>query len=387
MKLGTALAAVALATVAVGGVWWLAAGSSRTVPPKPDPDAVAPAENGPYPKAVVPEIEYAFGAMQVDQTLSHEFLVRNEGHSPLKLGKPATTCKCTVSKGVEAPIPPGGESKILLEWTPKSADAAFSQQATIATNDPELPTLRLVVSGRVDAVLRIEPEGTWQAGEFSGEAPVTVTGFVYSRILDDFAVTSVTAANPLVSGQAERIADAEELKRHEAKCGYRIDVTIQPGLPVGRFRENVTIRTDVAEGGRSELTCEIAGTCRGPIQFLPTPGVNWDPVRLALDLGQFPAAKGAEASVRLFVSGLKDEELKFEAVDGTVPGVEVSLRRESGGTGGARQRYLMTFRVPPGSPAVHRNKEAAKIRIRTNHPEAREMNFYVQFVATADDTP
>ena len=53
---------------------------------------------GEPPKVVVEEEVYDFGSMEVEQTLSHEFVVKNEGPGVLKLKKDRSTCKCTMSE-------------------------------------------------------------------------------------------------------------------------------------------------------------------------------------------------------------------------------------------------------------------------------------------------
>nr|MDQ3330682.1 hypothetical protein [Planctomycetota bacterium] len=165
--------------------------------------------------------------------------------------------------------------------------------------------------------------------------------------------------------------------------GYKIVASLSPGMPIGKFKETLTVKTDIDDEKASELTIQVAGTRHGPIQILPTPGVAWNPAAFALDLGQFSAAKGASARISLFVSGLREgEEFKFESIKTTDPSVELALKRDEEFKAANRQRYELTFSVPPGSPpAVHRSKGAVKVDVTTNHPEARDMKFFVEFVS------
>src|SRR4051794_37825111 len=69
------------------------------------------------PRVVVPEPSYDFGTMPRGTSKSHEFVIRNLGTAALKLRLLSTTCKCTLSEVPNASIPPGGSTKVKLEWS------------------------------------------------------------------------------------------------------------------------------------------------------------------------------------------------------------------------------------------------------------------------------
>ncbi|HEX6986833.1 MAG TPA: DUF1573 domain-containing protein, partial [Planctomycetaceae bacterium] len=324
-----------------------------------------------------------FGVMKIGDTGKHTFVIRNEGEAPLKLGTPRTTCQCTVSEAAKNAIPPGGEGTVTLEYTPTAATPVFDKGAVIATNDPKMPEIRIGVTGRVDPLVIVEPQGPWYAGEVSGDTPIKVSGYVFSRILDDLAVESVESENPLLTASAEPM-DAEKLREYEAKSGYRIDATLSPGIPVGKFNESLAVATNADDEEFRRIDMKVTGTRHGPIQVLPTPGVKWRSADWALDLGRFPAAEGASATVSMFVSDLPDgEELRFETVDAAEPYVEVDLARDESFDVNNRQRYDLTFRVKPGAPpATHRSRGAVKVNVTTNHPGAKSMKFYVEFISS-----
>jgi hypothetical protein len=48
-----------------------------------------------------------------------------------------------------------------------------------------------------------------------------------------------------------------------------------------------------------------------------------------------------------------------------------------------RQFVVVSFLVKPGvSPGTYELKNSAKITMKSNHPEAPEIKFYVEFIAT-----
>jgi hypothetical protein len=385
MKVGAILAAIVLACGALAATYWIAqspaaAPTSAASVPSDDP---TPSKTGPHPKAVVPETTFDFGVMLMGESQEHEFVVRNEGKAPLKLGTPRTTCQCTVSEAAKKPIPPGGEGTIKLKWTPAVETETFDKGAVINTNDPKMPEIRLSAVGKVEQLLITAPEGTWTIGDVTGRKDVEVAGYIYSRLLDGFDIESIESSNPLLKAEAIPIAK-DELNEQEAKSGYKIKATVSSGMPVGKFKETLTIKTSIKDNEKaSKLEIPVEGTRQGPVQLIPTPGVRWNPASLSVDLGQFPASEGASAKLSLFVTDPdNEEEFKFESVHATPPAVEVELKPDESLQVGERQRYELTFRVPPGAPPqAHRAKGAVKVDVKTNHPEAREMKFYVEFLS------
>ena len=388
MKVGTVLFAVVLAAAAVGGTYWVARSDSATPPAAVESAAVptedpVPSKTGPHPKVVLPEETFKFDMMAVGETWKHTFVVRNEGEAPLKLGKPVTTCQCTVSEAAKNEIPPGGEGTVTLEWKPEFETMEFDKGATLKTNDPKKPEITLSVSGRVDRLLRMDPEGSWNVGEVSGDTPRDLSGFMFSRLLDRFGLESVTSSNPLLTVESEP-ASEEDLKKFEAKSGYRLSAKLEPGLPVGRFAEKITVKTDIDDEKFDEVTFDFVGVRSGPIQVLPTPGTKWNPDNWSVDLDRFSSQKGKTGAVSLFVSGLPEgQSLEFSDVASSEPYVTIDLKRDDSFRSENRQRYQLTFAVSPGSPAAtHRGKGSVKVEAKTNHPEVSSMKFSVQFIAT-----
>lgn len=387
MKVGAILAALVLATGAIAATYWIARGETaapaESVANAGTPGEPTPAKVGPHPKAVVPETNYEFGVMLMGESQEHEFVIRNEGEAPLKLGTPRTTCQCTVSEAAKKPIPPGGEGTIKLTWTPAAETEMFDKGAMIRTNDPKMPEIRLAVVGKVEPLLITSPDGVWTIGDVTDRKDVEIAGYIYSRLLDDFKIESIESSNPLLQAEAIPVT-GEELKEQEAKAAYKIKASLSPGMPIGKFRETLTIKTDVKDNEKAaKIEIPVQGTRQGPIQLIPTPGVRWNPDAFALDLGQFPASKGATATLSLFVTDpAEDIPFKFESVDSTVPGLEVELKRDESLQAGTRRRYELMFRVPPGlPPQAHRSKGAAKVDVKTNHPEAGEMRFFVEYIS------
>ena len=344
--------------------------------PATDPPPEIPTEP-PFSKVVVDETEFTFPPMSVGEEGRHTFVVRNEGEGPLKLGRGRTTCKCTLSELAKKEIPPGGEAEITLVWEPRALNPEFEQRAHIHTTDPEKPQFQLVVKGSVEQKINFPDSLT--LGEISDSEPVTVTGTIYTTVLDELEVSEVTCENEFIDCSIEPLPEAE-MKRLRAKHGYKLTVTARPGLKmIGRFREKIHINTSL-DGG-TELITFLSGTRSGPIRIIPNSGTKWYAEAMAIDLGTFESAKGKSAELSLFVTGL-DEEFELLETKTTLDFMQVTLTPDPSFKGKKRRRYTLRFEVPAGSPPVTRmRKESVKVYLTTNHPDARDLKFFVQFIS------
>ncbi len=386
MRTGATIAAVLIAVAAIAATWWVTRpntpAAAASVGGSAAAEEVRPSESGPHPKVVIAEPVYEFGIMKMGDSGKHTFVVRNEGEAPLRLGEPRSTCQCTVSEAAKNQIPPGGEGTITLEWEPTSPTENFDKGAFISTNDPEMPEIALAVVGRVDRLVIVEPQGDWFAGKIAGNAPMEVTGYVYSRLLDDLQIEKIESDNPLLSGSAEPMSE-EQLEEYEAKSGFRVVAKVLPGMPIGSIREPLRIVTNAEDEEFQTIEANVTGTHQGPVEILPTPGTHWNSDRLLIDLKRFRSGEGASGKVTMFVAGLGEEEsLRFEKVDTPVSDVQLDLERDEDFQAPNRQKYSLTFTVKPGAtPAVRRGAHSVPVTVTTNHPTATEMKFRVQYIA------
>ena len=79
----------------------------------PIPEAAA------APHAAVPETAFDFGKITEDRPLTHTFVIKNTGSSPLQIEDVDPDCACTVAK-YDKSIPQGGQGDITLTIKPLS---------------------------------------------------------------------------------------------------------------------------------------------------------------------------------------------------------------------------------------------------------------------------
>lgn len=382
-KFGGALLAALLATwgVACDNISVSTSGAGFTE----DADDWHPpiSETGPHPKAVVDEMVHEFGAMAVGERRSHTFVVKNEGEAPLILKKGPTTCKCTLSKLALDEIPPGESAEITLEWEAIDPTERYSHGGAIGTNDPENPEIRLKVEGSVQEIVTLTPAFSWNIGSLPDGKPAEITGTIQSVILDDFAIVEPIETSHEHLAATAKPLEPEQLQEMGAKSGYRITAVVKPGVPVGRFDEEFKLVAKF-RGEERVFPIRVEGSRAGPFVILATPGVDWRPSAMGVRLGRFQRSEGKSASLMLLVSELGERELEIEQVEARPEFIKVSLQRDPDATleMAGRKRYKLTFEVPPGSPPGTRlGDKVAKVKIRTNHPVASEMEFSLAFIS------
>ncbi len=395
MRIGTVIVALIFGIGATYGTVWMlksrfptpaerAQTEVQTKAADPEPPPISP--TGPHPKAIVDKPQFDFGVLEVDQKATHKFVVRNEGEAPLKLVKGHTTCKCTLSSLDEGEIAPGKSATVELSWKVPGTTEDFRQVATILTNDPENTKIELVVHGSAMARVMFPQSTHWRVADIVGDKPAHVEGTMFSGILDKFNVVGFEYATPLMKAEAEPLP-VEALKDFKGKCGYVIKVSLEAGTPVGTFTYPLVIKTDIPKvtedlkpDGTLDLLVNISGRRSGPLSIF---GKYWNEEYVTFDFGSFEAAKGRKIELNMFVIDAPEAGLNFTSVECDPPELKVELRPDPNFKGKSR-RYFLDLEYPPHSPLAtrtHDSQNMGRIKVKTNHPGASEIEYRVQMIA------
>ncbi len=346
-------------------------------PVKPTPEPGTPeeeverpvaSEKGPWPKVVAEELEFDFGRMVVGGEQDHVFTIRNEGDADLELLEGEPTCKCTKFELSRRVVPPGESAELTIRWVGKFKDANFAHGGRIYTNDPKLAEFGVRV--------------VWNVPTSIGEGGTKVEGYVLSRVFEDFEITGFKCDSPefettVTKLTPERIEGLE--MRDGILSGYEIAVAVKPDMKPGLIESKLHLTMNKGDG---EATIKLHAKKDGPIRILPKPGVSWSVERNGLGLGRFRATDGRKASLILLVDHTDFEDnLEFTSVEAHPSFVNVELDSSHAGTG-KRRRYSLNVSIPPGIPAMTRNRDdPATIKIQTNHPSGQSIDIKASFVA------
>ena len=335
-----------------------------------------------YPIFEIDATTFQFGTMERGSTREHSFKVTNSGTGPLNVKVDKTSCKCTVGDIPGEPILPGETVEVKLSWVAKSVPGLFRQTATLLTSDPRSASIELTIEGNVTEVRGIEPQ-QWHFDRINAGDQSTQRLYVMSFREDDLKVLSAEVEDP----EARKWftvqivpMDKSELPNPDAQSGVRIDVTAEPGLPLGGIYEWVVLKTNLP--AKSEFaTIPIQGTVVGDMHFRG-PSV-WNERANALFLGDVQSSEGKAVTLFLSVKGKHAESLEVEGVEGDPEELEVEVGEKKMLRPGVAHIPL-TVRLPPGLPSVIRNGtkqgKAGHVVLKTNHPLSPEIGFDVRYI-------
>jgi hypothetical protein len=206
----------------------------------------APPSNVRASQATFAETKHDFGMVTQGTSLSHTFVLRNEGSSPVKIE--GVDLQAPGMKTSFKPVIGTGESgRITLEWSTTSLEGPVEAKAVVRFADPERPRVELMLTATVKQSLDILP----------------MPAVFFSVYKGDTATRSVTIVNresrPLEITGIEPAGDHFEATITPLKPGesYRLDVTVPRTTAPGRFMEAVYLKTNHPTLSRLKIAVNV----------------------------------------------------------------------------------------------------------------------------------
>ena len=100
------------------------------------------------PVLVFTDTVFDFGTVTAGGVVKHSFVFENKGEAPLLISNAQASCGCTVPTYPKEPIPPGGKSKIDVEFNSTGRSGAQNKVVTLFANTLP-PTKELRLTGEV----------------------------------------------------------------------------------------------------------------------------------------------------------------------------------------------------------------------------------------------
>jgi hypothetical protein len=298
----------------------------------------------------------------------HTWVIKNAGEGDLELwleGKP--TCSCTIAKlehGERAVVKPGQSTTIDLAWKTKDFHRNdFSQGATIGTNDPNRPVFYLTVKGQVAPAIGVLPSDTITfPSPISNEETQRARVAIISHDRPQMKLTKWQTSKPgLIVAEVSPMT-SEETKQLKIDGGQTVKMEILPGMPQGRFLEEVVIQTDHPK--QPEVKVRLSGIVVGPISMVP-----------AVLRANVSGRQGGSESIILLVRG--GRETQFEVVRHPD---KVQVQIEPDGEPAVKGRYRMTVSVPKGTSP---GEVLGEIVLKTDHPKVSEVKIPVKILISS----
>ncbi len=107
--------------------------------------ATPSATAGKGPRIAVEPASFDFGQALMNKTLTKDFVLRNFGDEPLKIGEITTSCGCTVAELGERDrvIAPGGHTRLSVSLQTRGNEGRLQKTVYVRSNDPARATLQI----------------------------------------------------------------------------------------------------------------------------------------------------------------------------------------------------------------------------------------------------
>mgnify|MGYP001016217990 CR=1 FL=1 len=350
------------------------------------PEAIAPpiqiSDAERQPRVQVDSTEYDFGRMDLDLKGEHEFVLRNTGNAPLRMESGPTTCSCTVSSLGQNELPPGGVTRVRLEWKSNGQAGPYHQTAVIITNDAQKPRIELTIKGVMLAAIQASPAEVIFP-QLSGTQATTQIVRLYGFRKEPLEVLGHSFADPALAKffaldfaplGVEDLAEAAG-----ATSGVRVQITVKSGLPQGPLQQTITLRTNVAE--RPTVDIPIQGVVVSEISLF---GPGWDAQASVLRIGSVSREQGAKRNLTILVRGRHTESVRFEIVESEPKFLHAEMASTQLLRGATASHTTLNIQIAPNSPPGRfmgtAGSPPGRIRIKTTHPDIPELIVSVVFV-------
>lgn len=354
---------------------------------KPDRAATTSDEFKGGKVTVVNGQSYDFGVMDQSETGRHTFKIKNEGDGLLLITLLQTSCTCTSSsmeEGESVTLRPGEVTDLTLKWEVEKYSQSFNQSATLRTSDPDRGAIRLTVEGRVDSLLSLSPE-TVVFSDLSNKVPVTQSLRVYCYKHANLQCQQIRQLNPELekyfSFEASPLSAEEVAASDDAESGLLVRVTAHPGLPLGPFRQQVSLTTNLED--HATIDFEIEGNVVGDIKVWTRE--KYSQRRQILDLGLIKRGAKRKAELQIFVKGeQKDTKVTLDPNSIEPSDVMTATLGAPVAMGKNARRFPLFIEIDAGDRTISRLARAGednygKIVLKTTHPEAPKIVIYVSF--------
>ncbi len=291
-------------------------------PAKPDAKVV----KGELPKAVVDQTGYDAGTITRGDTITHDFILKNDGKGLLEITRVQPTCGCTVTK-FDHTIAPGQTRKITASVHTSAFSGEIHKTIMVATNDPKMANFQLSIKANIKSILNVTPQENQNFGlVFKGQS-LERTFDIKSSDGKPFEITAVEAQD---NNLKYKLTQAEDHKSATFK------VILPSDHPVGPINGRFTLMTTHPKV--RSLNLNVFGTIRDPLTVYPQEivftGLNKNYVN------DHPDDISLNKTVTLAYE--QGPELKIEKVTSTLKNLEATVQTIT-----PNQRYSVRLHLKP----------------------------------------
>ncbi len=314
---------------------------------------ISPPHEQKHVSSDVPDIEideptYDFGTLPQMESAEHTFTIKNVGNIPLEILEVNPSCTCEKVALKDKTIPPDSETQLEVRYRGSTNSGKTRVAVYLKTNDPDEPEVVVSMFGIINGVAGVYP-GHFNLGNIAQEGSIRKSFVIYPRTYGHkLTVKSVKSSSPLIKIKLQKTKDKDIL----ARVNFEI-----PRLPLGPFRETITVITDAEK--YSEIHVGIEGTMIGELLLVPN----------QFFMGFMQAGKSTRRTVTVEKQG--EPDLKILKIEKSLPFVEIKINPVEPG-----KKYQIAATCTPTADSPKSIQDIIKIHTNSKKQPLLEVPVY-----------
>lgn len=217
------------------------------------------------PKLVVEEKILDKGTVAKGDVVEANFKLVNQGSETLLVKAVRPTCGCTVAD-YDREIPAGGEGFVKAKLDTADFSGAVSKSILIMTNDPQDPTVTVVIKANVKPYVEVLPRPLMRFNAVKSEEMVQNVTVVSGDEESEFDVTGVESSVPYLETSVRRLGEDERMRNRSA-TQYEISLSLTDDAPVGPVNAQLTVHTNHPKA--ANVPIKVYGVIRALLHVTP----------------------------------------------------------------------------------------------------------------------
>ena len=227
--------------------------------------ATAFAQTDGSPMLVVPSKILDVGTVSQGVTVDAVFDLINEGDAKLVIKAVRPTCGCTVAD-FEPEIAAGATGQIKAKLDTKDFAGPVSKSILVMTDDPQNPTVTLVIKADIRPFVEILPRPLIRFNAVLNE-PMNQTFIVVGADPEQtMKIKSVESSVPFIATSVRQLGE-DELVKGKSKSQYEVTISLTDDTPVGPVNAVLSVNTDLKEA--PTVPVKVYGVVRALIHVTP----------------------------------------------------------------------------------------------------------------------
>src|SRR5262249_29456340 len=196
--------------------------------------------DGDWLTSVFPERAYDFGTVARGSQLRHAFAVVNTTKDDIRIVDKRTKCGCTDVKIGAYVIPPGTQTTVEATINTTNFQGYKASGLTLILDRPVFVEVDLNLTCFIRGDIVMNPGqfdfGIWRR---SAKAPTSALTLTYAGGRPDWDIVQMKTQTDRVKAEAREVSRSADGQIH-----WQITATLQPGIPNGYFKDQVTLITN-----------------------------------------------------------------------------------------------------------------------------------------------